>query len=172
MSEKVNNNLVPKFKYTSISDQGLGSLWSNSNISSANATGNAIAKLSGSAYDSALEEFTNSLVNASKADSNAFSSTGIKDGISDLFSKGLTPSTSGNNTPFGMSSDTMSGLGSLFSIGKGLFDISNSRKQLGLARDAWKSENARAEEYLQMKRDEIAEFKADRARLNKGYANG
>lgn len=166
----MSNKLIPKFDYTSIEDQGLGKLWGNSNIASANDTGRAIADLNSNQYEQALKGFNDSLINTYEADKNVFSNTGIKDAFNEGIGTG--PNSNSSGGLFGLSPDTVSGLGSLFNIGKGLFDISNSKKQLGFARDAWNAENKRAEEYLQMKKDDIKEFKTDKARLNQGYANG
>jgi hypothetical protein len=175
---------MAEFKYTPLEQQGLGRYWNNTNIGSANQAGNAVANMV-SGYDSlgnpifaewvtpeafsaSQNALTNDVVNAFKADPNAFKSgLGNKIGLTNAVG-----STGGNNTFLGMDKGTMQGLGSLFSVGKGLFDISNSRKQLGLAKDAWKAENARANELMAMNREKYNTYKADKARLNTGYTNG
>ena len=167
------------FTYTPLKDQGLSSLWSNSNIQSANNAGNNIANMvtgydsSGNAifadgvtaadYNNALNSYNTSLANTAATDSTAFNNTGL----ADLFS-GSTSSDGGGL--FGLSNSTIGNMGTLYNIGSGLYNLYNSNQQLKLAQEAYDDESDRADELLAMQKDQYNTYKADKARLNSEYA--
>lgn len=71
---------------------------------------------------------------------------------------------------FGLNNDTISGLGSAFSMGKGIFDMVGANKNFSLAKDYYKHQMGLQNEQAQMARDENARVAGVRSDLNASYS--
>ena len=74
----------------------------------------------------------------------------------------------GKTTDF-LGSDTMKGLGTIGSLGLGVFNIMNTRDAQKQAKQMWEAENARANELMAMNKEKYETYKADKAKLNSQY---